>query len=507
MLAEPSDTLALLAALEEQEAALYARRAELLVTYRDEQAAKGSLQRDLVPMDLAVTCGIAQSTASHRLSVAAHLVEALPLTHRFLAEGALHLGQALALLDETKGLDPAVCGQVEDRVLPEIIGMSTGDTRRWVKKALLALDVANAEERRQARRAERRAFLSPQPDGQAFVGVFGSAEDGSRYWHELTLLAKLTFGDADPRTLDQQRSDLALGLAGFALTARHGHGPSLRSHLGLVEERAVAPCSLARSNALTPDQRSRVQGVVLVPVQTALGLSDEPGELVGYGPVSGPHARDLLAAAELRKACTDLATGRLVALSDERVRPPSWAGVRWPTASPPTAPVTIELDDGRQPSRPSRSSRRRAARARQALQGSPLTLYDVLQEFVSGPLPEETRSEDRHDPSRGLADLVRLRDTRCIGPGCSQPSRSCDLEHWQAHPDGPTAAWNVGPASRRCHNAKTHGGWSYTPHPDGSVTWTTPWGATHVRPSRAQPARLTHLAPRTVVPPHQRHPA
>ncbi len=116
--------------------------------------------------------------------------------------------------------------------------------------------------------------------------------------------------------------------------------------------------------------------------------------------------------------------------------------------------------------------------------------------------PAERRVEKRHDPSTGLADLIRLRDTRCVGPGCSQPAHRCDLEHLVPHPQGPTSANNLGPVSRRCHNAKTYGGWTLTPHPDGSVTWTSPDAQQTHRPSRTIPPDLSNLQPR-----HERRPS
>jgi hypothetical protein len=135
-------------------------------------------------------------------------------------------------------------------------------------------------------------------------------------------------------------------------------------------------------------------------------------------------------------------------------------------------------------------------------------LLDALLQMTTHALPLEDRVEPRHDPSRWLTDFVVLRDTRCVGPGCSLPARACDLDHWQPYPAGPTSAANLGPASRRCHNAKTYGGWVLTPHPDGSITWTTPQGASHTRPSRTTGADLSHLhAPAKHIPPHQRRAA
>ncbi|MGZ6793814.1 MAG: hypothetical protein ACXVFV_12725, partial [Mycobacteriales bacterium] len=174
--------------------------------------------------------------------------------HALLLAGRLRVGQALALLEETRGLDSDLCRQLEAVVLPQLGGVTAGETRRVVKRALVRLDAQAGEERRRQQHRERRVFTSSKPEGRAFVGVHGSAEQVGSFWDELTLLARLTFGVEDGRTLDQQRADLVLALAGFALSSRHGHGPSLRAHLGLVEEEPAGSCVLARRNDLSAAQ-------------------------------------------------------------------------------------------------------------------------------------------------------------------------------------------------------------------------------------------------------------
>jgi len=60
--------------------------------------------------------------------------------------------------------------------------------------------------------------------------------------------------------------------------------------------------------------------------------------------------------------------------------------------------------------------------------------------MASTPSRLHDHTSPRHDPSRELAELLRLRDPRCTGPGCATPSRTCDLDHAIAWPTGPTNA-------------------------------------------------------------------
>lgn len=77
-------------------------------------------------------------------------------------------------------------------------------------------------------------------------------------------------------------------------------------------------------------------------------------------------------------------------------------------------------------------------------------------------------------PSAGLARVVRARAPECVMPGCSRPSRQCDLDHVVPWPDGATSADNLRPLCRRHHILKTHYEWSFDPAED---VWLTPVGA------------------------------
>ena len=357
----------------------------------------------------------------------------------------MHVGQALAVLDETLGLSRPVTTQIDALATDRIVGMTSGDSRRTIKRLIVKLDATASDTRRNTQARARRIWRSPRPDGRAFIGAEQSAEGAGAFMAALDVLVRRTFAKTDPRTVDQQRADLFSQLPHFAL----GHLPggdqrSLNDLLGLEPD--PHPGSARR--------RPSVQAIILVPVETALGLADNPADLVGYGPVTNGHSTELLAAAELRKACTDLRTGRIIAVEDH---------------STPAGP----------------------------------SLEATLLAMVDRPGTIEAHDEPQHNPTVGLVRFVQLRDPRCAGPGCSTTAQQCDLDHLIPHPTGRTTANNLGPVSRRCHNAKTYGGWTLTPHPDGSVTWTSPLGRSTTRPSRNTPADLRNLRPPNPPPPPQ----
>ena len=65
-----------------------------------------------------------------------------------------------------------------------------------------------------------------------------------------------------------------------------------------------------------------------------------------------------------------------------------------------------------------------------------------------------------------------------------------DADHDVPWPHGPTCECNLTTFCRRHHNAKTHGGWTTTLAPDGTLTMTSPLGRTYqtkVEPLPHQP--------------------
>ncbi len=61
---------------------------------------------------------------------------------------------------------------------------------------------------------------------------------------------------------------------------------------------------------------------IAIPYTALLGADDQPGELVGYGPIPAAVARDLAAGGTWRRVLTDPASGRPLDYGTTRYRPP-----------------------------------------------------------------------------------------------------------------------------------------------------------------------------------------
>jgi hypothetical protein len=95
------------------------------------------------------------------------------------------------------------------------------------------------------------------------------------------------------------------------------------------------------------------------------------------------------------------------------------------------------------------------------------------------------RHTTAYRPTEPIREHVSLTHPTCVFPGCTRPSRGCDLDHIVPYDQGgPTCPCNLAPLCRLHHRLKTHGGWRY--HPIGpnahhGYHWTSPMGQTYWR--------------------------
>ena len=122
----------------------------------------------------------------------------------------------------------------------------------------------------------------------------------------------------------------------------------------------------------------------------------------------------------------------------------------------------------------------------------PVALAAALEAMMTTPFAVTDaawKPQDQHDPSPDLRALVQQRDGWDDGPlGDRVPASRCDLGHEVPYPEGPTAAWNLGPRSRRTHLLK-HLAWLAVRTSRGT-RWTSPAGQTVLRPRLDDPVSV-----------------
>jgi len=213
-----------------------------------------------------------------------------------------------------------------------------------------------------------------------------------------------------------------------------------------------------------------------VPLGTAAGLADRPGELAGLGPVDPWLARDLLDAAAASPRTTWCVTvtdqhGHAVGHGcarpepkDTRKRagpgPPDGTGFSFTPASrdgPPGGYGTWRL----------------------TTPGGGPDLIVTIDTLDTDPCQHRFESRG-HDPGVKLRHLSQVRHATCTSPVCRRPASQCDFEHNTPYEaGGRTCLCNGGPKCRHDHRLKQQPGWRVDQLPDGTFRWTTPAGRSY----------------------------
>jgi hypothetical protein len=410
----------------------------------------------------------------------------LPGTFAALSAGRIDMPKALVILTGLSGQDPALSRAIEAQVLGKAPAQTTGQLRAAVNRALLAADPDAADKRRQAE--EKMAWVEsrPEPGGvsatltgrylpvTATVAAWnridaiarhlktsGTTEhlDGLRARVYLALLtgqpipcpAGSASTDADPRPEESGWSAPKRGAESTAGTdAECPDGTPAGSRAGTDTENPAgtqeAEVAVARDTGASPSGPMGTTGLagsvnLTVPLATLLAKSDAPGELGGFGPITGHSARQIAASA----------AGSL--------------RVRWC--------VTVTGDNGEAAGH---GCAVRTCRDGPQPADSGWTFNARVSPLARGECTHE-RESTAYRPPPALRHLVQVRHQRCTFPGCRRAAAKCDQDHSTPYAQGgKTCECNLSPLCEYHHKVKHSQGWRLEQPEPGVITWITPSG-------------------------------
>ena len=442
----------------------------------------------------------------------------LPATMAALTDGRIDRYRAAVIADEIAGLGDEHAAAVEQQILDDAPGQTTGQLRAVARRAVLAADPAAARERKERACRDARVERWDEHAGTAaLAGRDLPPADVLAADHNLSALAGSLRRAGVCGTMDQLRAKVYLALlTGQPIAAMTGR--EARVGGGCAGDGCAGDGCAGGSCAGTgpggsghggPGPGTCGHGPVgavnlTMPLATWLGLSDAPGHAAGYGPLDAADSRDLaarLAGQRGGRWCITLTGegGRPVAHGCARTGPgPSGRSRPPPRRSPRSggsaggSPRSAGLPGG--------SLRRGGSPLCAAtFTGYPADLNewpaDVSEWLASIPVSRLEMGDCRHlresrsyRPPSSLRHLITIRQPACSFPGCRRPASRCDDDHTLPYDQGGrTCECNLAPLCRRHHRAKQARGWQLTQPEPGTMVWITPSGRSYATGPAAYP--------------------
>ncbi len=489
---------------------------------------------EFAPDEVAAELRLSVQSAAGQMVYAVAVAGRLPCSFAALAAGQIHPVHLRIIDDETRILSPELAAQA-DEILAEMARSATfGELRYAARRLVLKLDPDAARRRKEdaaKHEAEVRRFREDSGNAGMIARelpcdeVLASWQHVDQRAHDLRAagmpgsLRELRI-QAYLDLLQERDSRLALGVPDTSLdgpgggeppeqgsgsAANGGPGPRPDGNGGPGSGPEGGPGGTGgpgsgpqggpagSARQARQDQGPAVAALIniTVPLDTVLGLSATPGEAAGYGPLDADDARALVAAAarhpDTRWCVTALypdGTAAAHGCARGRHPPPPAAGPGDPPDPPPgnSHPTDTGSPSGPDPppgtaagGSPPGPDPPAGAAARDYLAGMRVRMTPVARGHC-----DHTRAEAGYRPSRALAHLVKVRNTRCTAPGCGRPAARCDLDHTLAwDKGGMTCECDLAPLCRHHHRAKQAEGWRLEQLEPGVLRWRTPAGRTY----------------------------
>ncbi|MGH3165965.1 MAG: HNH endonuclease [Trebonia sp.] len=463
----------------------------------------------------------------------------LPRLHRELEAGRTDYDRVKVLWEGTQDLSNEDAGKVDAMLSATSGSMTTGELRDAVKRAVIRIDPAAADKRRERAEKRARASLYANRNGTATLALEDiPAAQGAAAKARVNAIARAAKSAGAVEELPALEAKTALGLILGTLPlippqvppgdspgdpggpcgpdSGQGGPPGPDSGPGgspgpaaggpggdpggeampwprIPDTSGAAAPGCA---SITPGLALRRQGRIklLTPWRTLAGMAGEPGDLTWFGDVTPGTARDLA-----RAAATDQGARWSLIVTGDDGHAIAYAVLRHPreTGTPGlvgeiTLTIAASLAAGLNYDEEMRE------RARQMLAGLAPELAALLEEAISVADKAAAEAELRaimDEAAGGCAHTMEVasykvpetmrrwlaaRDRICRNPICRQRAAQCDWDHTVPFGrGGRTCPCGLGALCRKHHQLKQLPGWQVGQDGRGRFTWTTPAGLTY----------------------------
>ncbi|MGE5293108.1 MAG: DUF222 domain-containing protein [Micromonosporaceae bacterium] len=424
----------------------------------------------------------------------------LPATASALASGAIDEYRARVIAGELSGLDETQARRVEARLVGKAPGQTSGQLRAAAHRAVLAADPQAAVRRRERAQREARVEVWAEPAGTAaMAGRDLPPAEVLAADKRIDALARRLKQQGAGASMDQLRARVYLsllsGIPVHELTVEvAGRMAGQTGHADDDTPAQAGPPDGAGQGGTRPVPGTEIPGGgaalglagrinLTLPVATLLGLSAEPGEVPGFGPVDAPTAGSLAGAAAadpLTRWCLSVtdSDGRVVAHGCATHRPTPPPGRRRNTNCGDPGNDPDGGDPGSAPPGGGGSGCAGPGCGGHVPLPAGAMLFKL--ERLAARECDHERETAGYVPPVSLRHLIEVRDLTCSFPGCRRLARQCDLDHTVSYDrGGRTCECNLAPLCRFHHKIKQTQGWTLQQPQPGVMRWVTPSGRTY----------------------------
>ncbi len=264
---------------------------------------------------------LAERSAGFLLVDSENLVRLLPATQAALLAGELDYQRARTIVNQAQGLPEKLVPLFERTLLEKAAGQTNPQLASSARRLRDKIHPEALAERRAKAAQDRSVSFRPAEDGMAYLEAFLPAEEALAAYNSITAAAIRAQGPEEPRTLTQLRADLAVDylLGAFSTDTVGTPVPGSAASGGT----AVGETADIGSGPKPGRGKLKAKIMVMIPMLTMLGLSDDPAELDGYGPIPAETARELAGDQKVwHRLLTDPASGVPVKLDRNSYRIP-----------------------------------------------------------------------------------------------------------------------------------------------------------------------------------------
>ena len=427
--------------------------------------------------ELAAVLAESRAAADILLGLARTLEADLPGTRAALLGGIISRHKAEIIVRATAFLDADEARAAEAKVLDRAARLTPGALRAAIARAVMEVAPEKARQRRETAARFARVERWAEDSGNAVLmgrelppDEVLAADQRISWWAGELKQAGLEGG------MDELRARAFLDLVlGKDSRPSQAAGDAAADVTGQDGATAHQPPGAGPAGGATGGFAGQV--TLTVPLDTAVGLADRPGELAGLGPVDPWLARDLAAAAARNPKTTWCVTvtdqhGHAVGHGCARPEPKGSRNRTGP--GPPPGRAGFSFTPASRDGPPGGFGTWRLR-----VPGGGPDLIVAIDSLATQDC--EHRYEARgHDPGVRLRHLSQVRHATCTSPVCRRPAGQCDFEHNTAYEaGGRTCLCNGGPKCRHDHRLKQQSGWKVDQLPDGTFRWTTPAGRSY----------------------------